>query len=183
MKTNRILALFLLTSIFVFVSQPAFADRDTVQFGTNIHVGKDASAHDVVCFFCSVEAQGEVKGDVVVFFGDIHIASKADHDVVSFFGKVKADDNVVVWGDMVSLFSVVRLGENVSVGKDMVSLFGSMHAPDSVTVAGDRVTQPLWLFLGPVILFGVIVIVVVREIQGRRGRRFVGYPFPPPPQQ
>jgi len=183
MSRKRIFTLGLLTAALLSLALPAFADRDAVQFGSNIRVGKDAVVHDAVCFFCSVDAEGEIKGDVVVFFGDVRISGKADHDVVNFFGNVRADDNVPIGGSMVSMFGVMRLGENVSVGKDMVAMFGGIHAPDSVTVGGDRVAQPFWIFLGPLILVGIVVILVVREIRGRRQARFAAYPFPPPPQR
>jgi len=183
MSVKQIFALGLLTAAFFSLALPAFADRDAVQFGSNIRVSKDAAVHDAVCFFCSVDAEGEIKGDVVVFFGNVRISGKADHDVVSFFGNVKADDNVAIDGSLISMFGVMRLGENVSVGKDMVAMFGGVHAPASVTVGGDRVAQPFWFLMGPLILLGIVVVLIVREIRGRRSARFAAYPFPPPPQR
>jgi hypothetical protein len=183
MAHGRISALLLLTVALSLAPVAAFADRDAVQFGSDIHVAKDGSVHDAVCFFCSVDAQGEIKGDVVVFFGNVRIAGRADHDVVNFFGKVKTEDDVVIGGDLVSMFGTIRMGENGSVGKDMVAMFGAIQAPDSVTVAGNRVAQPLWVFLGPLLLVGGIVVFVLHEIRIRQSRRFPAYPYPPTPQR
>lgn len=181
MSRKQIFAYCLLTAALFSFALPAFADRDAVQFGSNIRVSKGSSVHDAVCFFCSVDAEGEIQGNVVVFFGDVRLSGKADHDVVNFFGKVRADDNASIGGDLVSMFGVLRLGENVSVGKDMVAMFGGVHAASTVTVAGNRVAQPFWLFLGPLLLVGAVIFLIVREVRARRPARFAAYPYPPPP--
>jgi hypothetical protein len=176
------LAICLLGAAFAAAATPAYANRDAVHFFSDIHVESDATVHDAVCFFCSVENQGEVEGDTVVFFGDIHIAGKADHDVVNFFGEVTADDDAQIGNDLVSFFGAIRLGQNVSVGKDMVSMFGFMHAPESVSVGHDRVAMPFFILLIPVALVGLVVILVVREVRAYRRRQFLNaYNFPPHP--
>ena len=176
---QRLLAFSLLGAALA-VATPALASQDAVQFGTNIYVARDATVHDAVCFFCSVDVEGQVTGDVVVFFGNIHLAGIATNDVVNFFGKVTVDDNMSVGKDLVSFFGVIRLGENVSVGKDMVAMFGSVQAPESLLVGNDRVVQPGWILFGPLIVIGLIVILIVREYRAYRRRLVLrGYPFPP----
>jgi len=176
---QRMLAFSLLGAALA-VATPALASQDAVQFGTNIYVARDATVHDAVCFFCSVDVEGQVTGDVVVFFGDIHLAGIATNDVVNFFGKVTVDDNMSIGKDLVSFFGVTRLGENVSVGKDMVAMFGSVHAPESVLVGNDRVVQPGWILFGPLIVVGLIVFLIVREYRAYRRRLLLrGYPLPP----
>jgi len=177
---QRLLALCLLCAAFAAASTPARADRDAVSFGSNIHVSSDTSVHDAVCFFCSVNAEGEVEGDIVVFFGNIHIAKAAHHDVVNFFGNVTAEDGASIGQDMVSFFGGVRLGENVSVGKDLVAMFGSVRAPSTVSVGNDRVVQPGWVLWVPLCVLGLILFLVVREYRAYRYRLHMrGYPFPP----
>jgi hypothetical protein len=160
---------------------PAYASKDEVQFGSAIHVPRDASIHDAVCFFCDVDADGVVDGDIVVFFGDVHIGTAANHDVVSFFGSIKADENAHIGQDVVSMFGTVHLGEGVSIGKDLVAMFGSIRAADSVSVGGDRVVEPAWLFWGPLLVIGFVVTLVVREIRNHRRRVLWRYPVPPRP--
>ena len=177
---KRMFAAFLLSAAFVAAATPAHADRDAVHFFSNIHVASDATVHDAVCFFCNVNVEGEVQGDAVVFFGNIHIAGKADHDVVNFFGEVSADDNAQIGNDLVSFFGLIRLGENVAVGKDMVAMFGLVRAPDSVTVGHDRVSMPAVILFAPLVLFGLVAILVVREYRAYRRRQFLSaYNFPP----
>jgi len=179
---QRIFAVSLLAAAFAAASAPAFADRDAVQFFSNIRVAPDSTVGDAVCFFCSVNVEGEVQGDVVVFFGNVHIAGRANHDVVDFFGKVTADDNTQIGDDLVSFFGAVRLGENVSVGKDLVAVFGLLRAPESVTVGGDHVAIPAWIVFAPLIFVGLVVILIVHEVHARRRRQFLrGYTFPPRP--
>lgn len=177
----------LLLGLFVFAATPARADRDAVQFGSNIVVPAGSSVHDAVCFFCSVNAEGDIDHDVVVFFGNIRIHSHANHDVVSFFGSISADDNATVTHDLVSFFGSIHLGENASVGNDMVAMFGGLHMADSATVAGNRVIQPGWVLWIPVMLIGGIVTLIVSEVRRRRRNAWLlmGYPYPPqaPPPQ
>lgn len=170
----------LLCAVLAAFALPAHASKDVVQFGSNIEIAPDSTAHDTVCFFCSVDDRGSVDGDIVVFFGNVHIDGHANHDVVSFFGNVTATDNSNVGQDLVSFFGRVRLGENVSIGKDMVIMFGALRTASGVTVGGDRVIQPGWIFWGPLLVIMLIVFVVAREIRHQRRRQFArGYPFPP----
>jgi hypothetical protein len=178
--TRRILAVTLLCAAFACV--PAHAEEDAVQFFSNIHVEPDATVHDAVCFFCSVDLEGKATGDVVVFFGNTHITSDAQHDVVNFFGSVTADDNANIGHDLVSIFGSIRLGENVRVGEDLVAMFGSLRAADSVSVEGSRVVEPAILFFGPLIFFVVVFILIVREFRAYRRRVWMrAYQFPPRP--
>jgi hypothetical protein len=180
--SHRILVPCLLSATLALTALPAHADRDMVQFGSNINVAQGESIHDAVCFFCSVNAQGTIDHDVVVFFGDVHIAGHSDHDIVDFFGDVRADDNASIGHDIVNFFGDIRMGENVSVGNDMVVMFGAVHTAESVSVGGNRVVQPAWLLLIPLIIFGGIVILIASAIQHfRRRQMYAAYPFPPPP--
>ncbi len=182
MNIRRIFAAFFLLAALEFAAVPARASRDAVQFGSNISVPRDTSVHDAVCFFCSVRVDGTVEGDVVVFFGNVHIAGQARHDVVNFFGSVRAEDSAPIGHDLVSFFGIIRMGESASVGRDMVVMFGTVNAADSAIVGGNRVVQPAWLFWVPLMMIGLLIIIVVREIRSRHRRQFLsGYPFPPPP--
>jgi hypothetical protein len=178
---RRLLAVCLLALAFGAFATQARANRDEVQFGSTIHVARDTSIHDAVCFFCDVDADGTVEGDIVVFFGDIHIGNSANHDVVNFFGSIKADNNAHIGQDMVSMFGTVRLGEDVSVGKDLVAMFGSVRTAESVTVGGDRVVQPGWVFWGPLMIIALVIVVVVGEFRRHRRRAYLHYPMPPRP--
>ena len=179
---RRWLALCLFGAALAFASAPARADQDAVQFFRNIDVTPDEPVHDAVCFFCSVHAEGEIKGDVVVFFGNVRLNGQAHHDVVSFFGSVTAADNSSIGGDLVSFFGSVHLGENVSVGKDVVAMFGSVHTPTSVSIGKSRVIFSPWIFFGPLLVIFLVVFFIVHEIRVHRERQFMQqFPVPPPP--
>ena len=150
---------------------PAHAEQDRVQFGSGIHVAKDDSIKDAVCFFCSVDAEGTVNGDVVVFFGSVHIAGQARRDVVNFFGTTTVDENASIGQDLVNFFGGVRLGENARVAKDVVVMFGGLRADDSATIHGDRVVQPAWIFWVPLMLLASGIVFIVREFRVQRYRR------------
>ena len=172
----------LLFAALAFAATPAHADRDTVQFGTDIVIPEGSSVHDAVCFFCSVFAKGDIDHDVVVFFGNIHIAHHANHDVVNFFGNVRVDDDGSIEHDLVSFFGVVRLGENATVGNDVVSMFGALHASDSASIHGNRVAQPAWVLLVPLMIFGGIIALIVSQVRNYRRRQiYATYQYQPPP--
>lgn len=183
--TQRVFSALLLAFALLFAASPAYANKDAIQFGSNIYVPEGQSVHDAVCFFCSVNAKGTIDHDVVVFFGNVHIAGQSKHDVVTFFGTVRADDNASIGHDLVNFFGSVRLGENVTVGNDLVVMFGGLHAADSVSIVGNRVAQPIWVFWTPLLIFGLIIALIVREIRAWRRRQYIaayGYPpMPPPP--
>src|ERR1700757_1896515 len=159
--TQRLFSAFVLSSALLLAATPAHADKDAVQFGSNIVVPEGQSVHDAVCFFCSVNAKGDIDHDVVVFFGNVHIAHQSKHDVVVFFGTVRADDEASIGHDVVNFFGSVRLGENVTVGNDLGVMFGGLHAADSANIQGSRVAQPPWVFWTPLLLLTLIIIVVV----------------------
>ncbi|HEY2466389.1 MAG TPA: hypothetical protein VGI45_00940 [Terracidiphilus sp.] len=184
--TQRLSSVLLLFSALLLTAQPAHANKDAVQFGSNIVVPEGQSIHDAVCFFCSVDAKGDIDHDVVVFFGNVHIAHESKHDVVVFFGSVRTEDDAAIGHDVVNFFGTVHLGENVTVGNDLVVMFGGLHAADSANIAGSRVAQPIWVFWTPLIILGLIISLIVREVRASQRRRFFaayGYPqnMPPPP--
>ena len=191
--TRRLFSAFLFVSALLLAATPAHADKDIVQFGSNINIAAGHTVHDAVCFFCSVHAEGDIDHDVVVFFGNVHIAHQSKHDVVVFFGTVRAEDDASIGHDMVNFFGSTHLGENVSVGGDAVVMFGGLHAADTVNIAGSRVAQPVWVFWTPLIVLGLIVTLIVHEVRSYRRRQYIaayGYaqmppqPVPPvPPQQ
>jgi hypothetical protein len=190
--TQRLSSVLLLFAALLCSATPAHANKDAVQFGSNINVPEGQSVHDAVCFFCSVNAKGDIDHDVVVFFGNVHIAHQSKHDVVVFFGSVRAEDDAAIGHDVVNFFGSVHLGENVTVGNDLVVMFGGLRAADSANIAGNRVAQPIWVFWTPLIILGLIISLVVREVRAAHRRRFFaayGYPpgmpphppVPPPP--
>jgi predicted acyltransferase (DUF342 family) len=182
--TLRLFSAFLLASALLLAAKPARAEKDAVQFGSNINVAEGHTLHDAVCFFCSVNAKGDIDHDVVVFFGNVHIAHQSNHDVVVFFGTVRAEDNAVIGHDLVNFFGSTHLGENVSVGGDAVVMFGGMRAADSVSIAGNRVAQPIWVFWTPLLVLGLIVTLIVHEVRSYRRRQYIAaYGYAPVPPQ
>jgi hypothetical protein len=178
---RRFLAVCLFGAALAAVAAaPARADQDAVEFFGNINVTPDAPVHDAVCFFCNVNANGEVKGDIVVFFGNVRLDGQAHQDVVNFFGNVTAADNSSIGGDLVSFFGAVRLGENVTVARDMVAVFGSVHAPASASIGRDHVIFSPWIFFGPLLVIFLVIFVIIHEVRVHRQRQFAqAYPFPP----
>lgn len=182
--TQRFLSALLLASALLVAATPAYANKDAVQFGSNIVVPEGQSIHDAVCFFCSVNAKGTIDHDVVVFFGNVHIGHESKHDIVAFFGSVRADDDATIGHDVVNFFGTVHLGENVTVGNDLVVMFGNLRAADSANIAGSRVAQPVWVFWTPLIVLGLIITLIVHEVRSRRRRDyFAAYGYPPMPPQ
>jgi len=177
---SRILSLALLAAALFAFAPMARANQDNVQFFSDIRIPDGETAHDTVCFFCSVHADGEINGDVVVFFGNVDIAKAAHHDVVNFFGSVTASDNATIGGSVVNFFGSLRLGADASVDKDVVSMFGGTHIAPTATIHGSRVNFPFWIFGIPMLIVIAIVVSIVREIRARHYRAYMAnYPYPP----
>lgn len=183
---RRVYVIAFLAAAITLAAAPARANQDAVHFFSDIDIPANGEVRDAVCFFCSVEAEGQVNGDVVVFFGHTHIAGQAHRDVVNFFGSVDVDDESSVGRDLVDFFGSVQLGNNASVGHDMVAFFGRTRVAQTATVANSTVFLP-GLFLDvPLVLFVIVAIVVAREYRAWRWRRYYAscpypYPYPPPP--
>ncbi len=180
MNLRSVIPSFLLLAAFAL---PAHADRDAVQFFSNIDVPEGSSVHDAVCFFCSVNAKGNIDHDVVVFFGNVHIGAHSDHDVVNFFGTTRLDDNASVAHDMVNFFGSIHMGENATVGNDVVAMFGSLRMAETASIGGNRVSQPAALFWVPLLILCGIIVLIVNQVRTYRRRQLyaAAYPFPPPP--
>jgi len=166
----RLFPIALFAAALAFSSVPAHADKDAVQFFSDIHVTADAPVSNAVCFFCSVRVDGKVTGDIVVFFGGVHLSGDAQHDIVNIFGSVRADNNASIEDDLVSIFGDVSLGENVTVGKDLVSIFGLLRAPASVTVGGDRTVVQGWILFVPLLIALILIVTIVSKYRAYRRR-------------
>lgn len=177
---KRFLGILLLAGLLLAVSPSARADNDNVHFFNDIHVPAGATVQDAVCFFCSLDADGEVNGSAVVFFGSVRLGSDVHSDVVNFFGSTTARDNVTIDGDLVNFFGSVRLGENARVGGDMVSMFGGTHLASTATVRGDKVQFPFVVFGVPAVVLGLLIYAIVAAVRERRYRAYAAqYPSPP----
>jgi hypothetical protein len=168
---SRLFAVGLLAAVCAAAVVPAHAERDAVQFFSNIDSTPEAPVHDAVCFFCNVRVEGQLTGDIVVFFGNISIEGQTHRDVVSFFSNVRVGDNSSIGRDMVTMFGSVRLGENASVGRDMVTLFGPQELAATAHVGRDRVRMPAIIFWGPILFLIAIIVLVVHEVRSRGGGR------------
>jgi hypothetical protein len=160
----------------VGLAAPAWGDNDIVHFGSSISVGPGETAHDLVCFLCSVTVHGEATGDVVAFFGDVRLDGKADKDVVNFFGRTTASDGSAIGKDVVNFFGGIQLGKGVTIGKDAVAMFGGFDADESAEVGGSRVRFPGAVFWVPFLLIvGGIGFAISEFRRGRRTRYLRGY--------
>lgn len=124
--------------VLLFVATLPATASDEVHFGQNIRVPYGTSADDIVCFLCSVDAEGEVRGDIVVFGGNLRLAGAAHQDVVVFGG------NLAMEGD-------------ASIGQDLVIFGGSLKSGPQPTINGDRVVFPFAIFI-PIILVLVAIL-------------------------
>ena len=145
-------ALFTISSSFAQGSSSA--DDGIAHFGSDIVVHQGDPVRDVACFFCSVEADGDV-GDVAVFFGNATLRGSAQ-DVAVFGGNT-------------------RLGGASSV--DDVAVFGGhlLNVPGSV-VRGSRAVFPPIVLLIPLLVlafFVWLIVMLLRWLFTRNPRRVI----------
>src|SRR5579883_1272546 len=94
----------------------AHASADRVSFFHDITVGQSEEADDLVCFFCSIRADGKINGDAVSFFGGVRLnATEISGDVVSFFGPVRLDGEAHIGGECVVLGANMHGSEDESM--------------------------------------------------------------------
>jgi hypothetical protein len=161
---SRLSHLLPIALLCMLCAPAAFArsSNDRVSFGSDITIPEGETASDVVCAFCSVHIQGDVRGDVAVAFGSVTVDS----------GRTILGDVAILGGDL-------HLAEDAHVAKDVAIAAGSLDASPDATVRGDRVIFPgrFWLlvpFAPFLILIGIIWLVVYLV---RRNRyQFPAYP-------
>jgi len=159
---QRLLAFLIL---FTACTLPAAASNgnDTVHFGSNIVVPAGQSAGDVVCFFCSVEAEGPITGDLVVFFGNVRLDENAGGSAVIFGGNL-------------------YLGKNVSIANDLVIFGGAVHGVESGGNGGGRVIFPPVIFVPIFLVLAAIlwgIWLVFHWLFFRNRQVYPPMPYPP----
>ncbi|MBX6360125.1 hypothetical protein [Pseudacidobacterium ailaaui] len=158
--SRRLLHLFCIVLLCVCSFVPrAYASSSRVSFFHDIKVSAAEETDDLVCFFCTVHADGKINGDVVSFFGGVLLNNtEASGDVVSFFGPVKLNGDAHIGGDCV--------------------VFGApLDRSDDASINGDSVQLPLVIFVLPVIILVLILYGLVALI---RRRKYSAYPPYPP---
>ena len=155
--------LTILAALFCIFAPPAARaqTRDQVQFGNNIVVREGEEAHDAVCFFCSIEIDGTLRGDAVAFLGNIRVRGHAERDAVAFLGNIS-------------------VGDNASIERDVVVFAGNLHVGDGGTIGNDRVVFPAILFALPLLVLGGILALIIWAIRALTDRSRPVYPMPPP---
>ena len=152
---------WLFGAILLLAPLAAYAgDSDRVQFGNTIAVHEGEEIQDAVCFFCSIEADGEIHGDMVAFFGNIRVRGKADGDAVAFLGNI-------------------GVGQDASIGGDTVVFGGNLHMAEGATIGKDRVIFPFIFLLMPLLVFAGIIAFIVWFIRRLAYRPPPVYGIPP----
>jgi hypothetical protein len=177
----RFLGLFVLVAALFAAAPPAHADNgNSVQFFTHLRIEPGKTVENAVCFFCSIDAEGEINGNLVVFFGNARVKSAVHQNMVSFFSDVTTLPNASIDQNSVNIFSHLRVDENVHIGQNVVAIFASTDIARSATIDGNRVLFPFWLFGIPAVLLGFIIYAIVNAIRERHYRaHMANYPYPP----
>jgi hypothetical protein len=157
--SRRLLYLCCIILLTGVLAPHAHASADRVSFLHDIIVGESEEADDLVCFFCSIRADGKVNGDAVSFFGGVRMSGEISGDVVSFFGPVKMEGQSSIGGDCVVFGAPLRRSDDASIG-------------------GDTVQFSLLLFLLP---FLILALIIYGGVSLARRRKYAAYPMPPPP--
>ncbi len=151
-------------ALLLFLAAPRAAQaqgQDVVQFGNDIVVRQGEDVHDVVCFLCSIQVDGNVDGDMVAFLGNIHLRGHAERDAVVFLGNLTLD-------------------ENASIGQDAVVFAGSLRTGASSSIGKDRVVFPIFVFILPLLFLAGILALIIWAIRALVYRSRPVYPMPPP---
>jgi hypothetical protein len=157
---RRWLLLLCVVALFNFSTARAHADQDQVHFLHDIVVHDGETAHDLVCFLCSVQVDGSAH-DVVTFLGSVHVRGHVEGDTVDFLG------NVI-------------LEQDASIGGSLVVFGGDVHGRGSGSVGKDSVVFPLILLFIPIFILAGLVY-LVRSLAMRNRMPYPPPPFPPGP--
>lgn len=138
---------FLLSVVMLFSALPASAAHapDDFRFAHDIDVQHIQHGKDIVCFYCSVQIDGILKGNAVVFFGDLKINGKVSGNAVDFFGNTiingAISNSTAVFGGNLSLL------QDAIVGKNAMVLGGNLHHNPTAIIANEELVVPRFYFI------------------------------------
>ncbi|MHB1022285.1 MAG: hypothetical protein ACYC46_08495 [Acidobacteriaceae bacterium] len=138
---------FLFSVMALFVSLPASAAHapDDFQFAHDVSVQHIQDGKNIVCFYCSVQIDGILKGNIAVFGGDLKINGKVSGNAVDFFGNTVIDGviskNIAVFGGNLSLL------QDAIIGKNAVVFGGNLHHHPTAIIANDEVVVLRFYFI------------------------------------
>ena len=69
MSIARLYPSLLLAAVLLATAGPVCAQERVTRLGGLVYVARESSIKDVVCLFCRIEAQGDVRGNLLVIGG------------------------------------------------------------------------------------------------------------------
>jgi len=81
----------------------AQAPADRTYVGQDIYIASGQQVHNAVCFFCSVQVEGELTGRVLVLFGSLNVSGQVQRSATVLWGNAVVDSQARIGGDTVVL--------------------------------------------------------------------------------
>lgn len=100
--TTYALRSFLLTLLLAPVAI-AQAPGNRTYFGQDIYVAAGQEVHNATCFFCSIQAEGDVTGHALVVFGSLDLSGQMKEGATVIGGNAVVDSQARIGGDTVVL--------------------------------------------------------------------------------
>lgn len=96
-------ALRMLTLLFLALPAAALAQPggNRTYFNQDIFVAQGQQIHNAVCFFCSVQVEGDLTGHVLVLFGSLNITGRVNGGAVVVGGNAVIDSQARLEGNAV----------------------------------------------------------------------------------
>jgi hypothetical protein len=149
-KALRTLALLLIT-----LPGAAQAHGNRTYFNQDIFVAQGQQVHNAICFFCSVQVEGDLTGRVLVLFGSLNVSGRIEGGATVVGGNAVVDSQARLGGN------VVVFGGNAVYESDE-SISGNAYVIGGhLSTLGDRSKSTRRVSFSPAFFFSLAAAVLV----------------------
>ncbi len=144
-------------ALLVTVSGAAFAQAhgNRTYFNQDIFVAQGQQVHNAICFFCSVQVEGDLSGRVFVFFGSLNVSGRIEGGATVIGGNAVLDSQARLGGN------AVVIGGNAVYESDE-SISGNAYVIGGhLSTFGERAKTTRRVSFSPAFFFSLAVAVLV----------------------
>ncbi len=144
-------------ALVVTVSGVALAQGhgNRTYFNQDIFVAQGQEVHNAICFFCSVQVEGELSGRVLVVFGSLNVSGRVEGGAMVIGGNAVLDSQARLGGN------AVVIGGN-AVYESEESILGNAYVIGGhLSTFGERAKTTRRVSFSPAFFYSLAVIILV----------------------
>jgi hypothetical protein len=122
-------------------------------FNQDIYIAQGQQVHHAVCFFCSVQVEGQLSGDIFVLFGNLNVSGRVDGPATIIGGNAVVDSQARLGGNLTVIGGNAVYETDESIAGNAWVIGGHLSP-----VGGHRSQAPRRLFFSPLLAAAVAIV-------------------------